>query len=119
MVALSPISTLYFGLAWESDRLEFRDDDGPVSLSGRTLVADWREHNTQTVLLSVSTSGGGIVVDNAASGYAHFELTAAEVDDLNVPGTEVYPGARRRFDVRIYDSSDNQFVVDTEITART
>lgn len=120
MVTLSPISTLVLGRAWTSDRLEFvtKPDDDPINLTGRTLESEWREHATEPVLLELSTSDGGIVIENAASGYAYFVLTAAQSADLKTPDSEAFPGQYRMFDVRISDPADATFLCDLSVKAR-
>lgn len=111
-------SKLVLGEAWEGPVETFRNEAGTaVNLSGRTLTADWRAFNTKDVLLTVSTSDGGLVVNTAASGTAHFDLTADQTETLKGNDPDAYPGGRRRFDVRVYDETNGDFVSNLEIVA--
>ncbi len=109
---------LTLGLPWTSPVYTFTQSGVAVDLTGRSLMAEWREHNTGALLLTVTTEGGGIVIDDADGGQIHFVLTADDTDDLRSICREAHPGARRRFAVRVYDTDDpGDFYCDMEVVA--
>lgn len=98
----------------------------PYDLTGKTLISVWRDHNTDTELLSTGTADGTIELggeDAPGTNYLRFVMSAADTDELR-PATsnDAFRGEVRLFDVRIWETAvgdGGTFLVDLSVKGRT